>query len=107
MASSLEKWQEKEFNEFLKEKKSGIVEFSAPWCGGCKLIEPIILEMSEKFPEISFAQVNVGSNPKLASKMGVMSLPNILFFHNGKIIDQNIGLTNKTTLESKIKKILK
>ncbi len=107
MVSTLKKWQEKEFNEFIKAKKSGVIEFSAPWCGACKLIEPILNEVAKDFPEISLAQIDVSSNPKLAAKMGVMSIPNILFFSKGKVADQSIGMTNKTVLENKIKKILK
>ena len=72
-----------------------------------KLIEPILEELIKNFPDISFYKVDVSKNPGLASRMGVMSLPNILFFHHGKVTDQAIGFANKTTLENKIKKILK
>lgn len=107
MASGLKNFQEKEFNDFLKNKKSGVVEFGAPWCGACKLIEPILEELVKKFPKLDFIKIDVSKNPGLASRMGVMSLPNILFFSGGKVTDQAIGFANKTALENKIKKILK
>jgi thioredoxin 1 len=105
MASSLKEWQEKEFNEIMKSKRSAIIEFGAPWCTACKLTEPMIADLELKYKDVSFAKIDVGKSPGLASKMGVMSLPNILLIKNGKVIDQIIGATTKKILEEKIKKI--
>ena len=107
MASTLENWQEKDFNSFLKSKKIGVVEFGASWCAGCKLVEPIILDLSKRFKDLTFAKIDVAKNPGLASRMGVMSLPNILFLKNGKVAEQIIGSTVKKAIEEKIKKISK
>jgi thioredoxin 1 len=104
MSSALKEWQEKEFNHFLKDKSTGIVEFGAAWCSACKIVEPIVADVSSKFPKMSFARVDVAKNPGLASRMGVMSLPNILIIKHGKVIDQIIGACNAKTLETKIKK---
>jgi len=104
MVSTLENWQEKEFNNLLKSKKNGVVEFSAPWCGACKLIEPAILDLSKDFKNVTFAKINVSKSPGLASRMGVMSLPNILFINGGKVIDQIIGSTTKKAIQERIKK---
>lgn len=104
---TLTEWQEKEFNEFLKTKKNGVVEFGAPWCHACKLTEPLVAEMAVDHPDIVFAKIDVAKNPGLASRMGVMSLPNILFLNSGSVKEQIIGATNKKTLEDKLKKIAK
>ncbi len=105
MAFTLKKWQEKEFNEFLSDKISGVIEFGADWCNACKLTEPIIIEVAVKYPNLAFAKIDVAKNPGLASRMGVMSLPNILIFNKGKVVEQIIGATSAKNLEEKIKSI--
>lgn len=105
MDSALKNWQEKEFNEFIKSKKDGVIEFGAPWCAACKLIEPTIKDLAKDHKGIFFAKIDVAKNPGVASKMGVMSLPNILFIKGGKVIDQMIGSANKKILLEKIKKL--
>jgi thioredoxin 1 len=100
---NLQEFREKEFNELIKSKGNAVIEFGAPWCAACKLTEPIICEAQKKYPEISFAKIDVGKMPGIASRMGVMSLPNILVIKNGKVADQVIGTTTKKILEEKIK----
>lgn len=106
MASVLKEWDEKDFNQLLKNELAAIVEFGATWCGTCKQTEPMVAEVSLKFPEVSFSKIDVAKNPGLASRMGVMSLPNILIINKGKVVDQIIGATNRTALENKIKKLI-
>lgn len=103
MQSELNEWNEKEFNQFLKDKKSGVVEFGAVWCNACKSTEPIISGVAKKHPDLSFGKIDVAKNPGLASRMGVMSLPNIFIIKKGKVADQIIGATNAKILENKIK----
>lgn len=100
----LPEWSEKEFNAFLKNKEHGLVEFSAPWCNACKTIEPIIAEIAKNHPHVVFAKIDVSKNAGLASRMGVMSLPNIIFLNGGGIKDQVIGTTSRKILEEKVKK---
>lgn len=102
---SLPEWQEKEFDEFLKAKKSGVVEFGAPWCGACKATEPQIEKSAQKYQGLEFAKIDVGKNSALASKMGVMSLPNVIVFKEGKVIEQMIGMTTANILNEKLAKI--
>lgn len=104
---ALKEITEKEFNEALKNKHHGVVEFSAPWCAACKATEPILEDLSKSFESLFFAKVDVAKSPGLASRMGVMSLPNILFLNGGSVKDQIIGATTKKNLEEKIKKIVK
>lgn len=105
MISVLENWQEKDFNDFIKSKKTGLILFSAPWCAACKLTTPIIEDLAKNNPDFPFAKIDVSKNPGLASKMGIMSLPNILLINGGKVKDQIIGSTNKKEIETKIKKL--
>lgn len=103
MVSSLKEFQESEFNELVKSKKNAVVEFGAPWCTACKLTEPIIAEAETSNQNIIFAKIDVGKSPGLASRMGVMSLPNVLVIKAGKVVDQIIGATTKKVLDEKIK----
>ena len=107
MSAQLVDWQEKEFNEALKAKSLSVIEFGAPWCGACKTTEPIIVELAKTYPNIKFAKVDVAKNPALASRMGVMSLPNILIVSEGKVLDQVIGAGSRAKIEEKIKKLTK
>jgi len=101
----LNEWQEKDFNEAMKNKISCVVEFGAPWCAACKATEPIVAEIAQNHPKIKFAKIDVAKNTGLASRMSVMSLPNILVIENGKVKDQIIGKANKKVIEEKIRKI--
>ena len=105
MAFILEGWQEKDFSNFLKNKGVGVIEFGAPWCAACKIIDPILEGLSREHKDITFSKIDVSKNPGIASRMGVMSLPNILFINGGKVKDQIIGSTTKTSISEKIKKL--
>ena len=104
---SLPEWQEKDFNDFISKGGTGVVEFGAPWCAACKATEPNMVEVSQTQKGMDFAKIDVGKNPELASKMGVMSLPNVIIFSNGKVKEQMIGMTPVKTLQEKLAKIAK
>lgn len=103
--SDLPEFKEEEFNNLLKSKKSGLVLFGAPWCAACKLVKPILKNLMANFPKVSFAEIDVAKSPGLASRLKVMSLPNLLFINDGKIFDQIIGVTGRQDIEEKLKNI--
>ncbi|MEK7142902.1 MAG: thioredoxin domain-containing protein [Patescibacteria group bacterium] len=105
--SKLRRITDKEFFEIIK-KGYNIVEFGAPWCQACKMIEGELEDLAKTWNDkIMFYQIDVSKYPGLSARFGVMSLPNILFFHNSKVVSQLIGSTSKKNLETEIKKILK
>lgn len=106
MTTSLVEWQENEFNEALKQENLCVVEFSAPWCNACKITEPAVVEVAGNLPEAKFAKVDVSKNPGLASRMGVMSLPNILIIVKGQVKEQIIGAANKSKIDEKVRKYI-
>ncbi len=107
MPGKVKELKEKDFSKTVK-KGISLIDFWAPWCHGCKAIAPHLDDLAKNYnDDILFYKVNVIDNPELSSKYGVMSLPNILIFKNGKIINQIIGTTNKQKLEAVIKKALK
>lgn len=105
MASHLDELSEGNFEKMMKEKGNSIVEFSAKWCGACKVTEPVLVEASKKYSDVKFFKIDVNGDSTLAAKMGVMSLPNIFFIKEGKIAEQTIGVITVKELEEKIKKI--
>ena len=84
-----------------------IVDFGAGWCVPCRKIEPILHDIAKEYQGvIRVAEVNVDTSPQLAMKYGVRSVPSILFFKGGQVIDQVIGSVTKSTLLKKLQDIL-
>lgn len=107
MSGKVQELSEKDFAEKLKNKKV-LIDFWAPWCHACKSVEPYLDELAQIYNDgVLFYKINVAKNPGIASRYGVMSLPNMLFFDNGKVKGQITGTTSKKAIEDKIKKITK
>ena len=81
-----------------------IVDFWAEWCGPCRIVAPIVEQLAEDFEEqgLVVGKLDVDSNPQTASRFGVRSIPSILFFKDGELVDSVIGAVPKSQLEKKI-----
>lgn len=107
MASKLKELDEKNFKEFINQEFA-LVSFWAPWCHACHRMMPILEGLMSNYKgKATFAKMNVTKSPGLSSRYGVMSLPNVLFFKKGKVVEQIIGVSTKKTIEEKISKIIK
>ena len=96
-----------EFNEFTL-KGLALIDFYAEWCMPCLMMAPILDELSEKFKKnINFGKVNVEDNQELAQKFNISSIPNMILFKDGKMVDQFIGSISPEELEEKLAKHLK
>ncbi|MFW2516755.1 thioredoxin [Aliarcobacter butzleri] len=84
-----------------------LVDFWAPWCGPCRMLAPAIDQLAEEFEnKAKICKVNTEEEPDLTSEYQVRSIPTILFFKNGEIVDQMIGSTTKAKLEEKLNSLL-
>ena len=80
-----------------------IIDFYADWCGPCKMIAPLIDELAKEYAgKMKIGKVDVDTNPKMATEYGVMSIPTIIFFKSGKVMNQLVGVVNKLDLKRKI-----
>ena len=88
--------------DFNKEIESGLVlvDFYADWCGPCKMISPIIEQLASERANTKFIKVNVDIHEDIARSYGIMSIPTIIVFKNGEIVNQNIGFAPKEVIES-------
>ena len=92
------------FDELVlqSDKKPVVVDF-AEWCGPCKMIGPIIDEMSKDYEgKALIGKVNVDQNANVSAQFGVRSIPTVLFIKNGEVVDKSVGAVPKATLDSKL-----
>jgi thioredoxin 1 len=93
--------------EILKADKPALVDFWAPWCGPCRPLGSTVEALAGQYRgQLKVAKVNIDDNPKTAETYGVMSIPTLILFKEGKILDTIVGLVPKERLEAFIKKAL-
>ncbi len=93
--------------EVLQAKGLVMVDFGAEWCGPCKVLGPIVEEIAKEYEgKLKVGEVNVDENNGLAGRYGIMSIPTLKFFKDGKIVGELIGAAPKNMIEEQIKKYL-
>ncbi|MAX11012.1 MAG: thioredoxin [Chloroflexi bacterium] len=84
-----------------------LVDFWADWCGPCKMAAPIVDELAEEFDgKVKFAKVDVDTNPQTSLSFGIRSIPSLLVFKDGKVIDQVVGAVPKAVLKKRLEEAL-
>ena len=92
-------------SEFSSKIKSGkvLVDCYADWCGPCKMLSPIIDQVAKENDTCSFYKLNVDDNEEIAREYGIMSIPTLLIFNDGKLINTSVGLKSKEEINDLIK----
>ena len=89
------------FKEIVSDGKGTVIlDFWAEWCGPCMMIAPLVAELSEKHPEITFCKVNVDDEPAIAAAYGIVSIPTLIKFKDGKEADRSVGYAGAEMLEA-------
>lgn len=82
-----------------------LVDFWAPWCGPCRMIAPVLDQLDEELGDkVKITKLNVDENPETASRFGVMSIPTLLLFKDGQVVDKIVGAGPKEMFENMLKK---
>ena len=91
------------FDELLQEEKLVIVDFWATWCGPCRMLSPLLDEVEEEMADrIEVVKVNVDDADEIAMRYRIMSIPTLIFFKNGQMVDRTVGAMPKSMLVDKI-----
>ena len=91
------------FDELLQSEKLVIVDFWATWCGPCRMLSPLLDEVEEEMADkVTVVKVNVDDADEIAMRFRIMSIPTLLFFKNGEMVDRSVGAMPKSALVDKI-----
>ena len=107
MAQALHLTQDEFDREILQSDQPALVDFWAPWCGPCQMMGPTIDTLAGDYAgRVKVAKVNVDDAPDLATRYGIRSIPSLLFFNNGHVVDQLVGVQPESVLAAKLNDLL-
>ncbi|MHA1648822.1 MAG: thioredoxin family protein [Candidatus Helarchaeota archaeon] len=95
------------FWDAIRNNEKVLIDCFADWCGPCKMIEPIFVQLAKVYKDIFFGRINVDYAPQIARHFQIQAIPLILFFRNGKLINQVLGAQSYSALDSQIRRLMR
>ena len=89
--------------EVLENNKTVLIDFWASWCGPCRMLTPIVDQFANENAEVVVGKINIDEQDDLASKYGVMSIPTLLVFKNGQVVNKAVGVISKNAMAELVK----
>ncbi len=106
MIPMVENLTDKTFEEFVRSNPVAVVDFWAAWCAPCRFLSPVIEELAREHNAVAFGKLNVDENRATPMRFGIMSIPTLLYFKDGKLVDKTVGALPKGAIEKRLGKIL-
>jgi thioredoxin 1 len=102
----VEKLTDETFGEFIGNNRVAVVDCWAAWCFPCRFLSPVIDELVNENGGVAFGKLNVDENRAIPMKYGIMSIPTLLYFRDGKLVDKSVGALPKEELQKRLDKLL-
>ena len=96
----------KSFEEFVSQNRIAVIDFHADWCMPCRIVSPRLTELSNEMNNIAFGKINVDENADVAQRFGIVSIPTIIIFKEGKQIDEMVGTQPKDRIKELVEKYI-
>ena len=95
------------FDKFTQQNAAVVIDIWAPWCGPCRMVSPIVDRLSEKYNgKVAFGKLNSDDNSDKAGALGIMSIPTLLFYKQGKLVDRIVGAYPEDTITEHVQQLL-
>ncbi|HIS33745.1 MAG TPA: thioredoxin [Candidatus Avirikenella pullistercoris] len=95
------------YEELIASGKPVVIDFWAEWCGPCRMVAPLIDELSKEYEgQVTIGKCDVDNNDDVAAKFSIRNIPTVIFIKDGKVVDKQVGATTKAALEAKVKALL-
>ncbi len=95
------------FDGFAQKNAAVVIDVWAPWCGPCRMVSPIVDRLSEKYTgKVAFGKMNSDDNGEKAGSLGIMSIPTLLFYRQGKLVDRIVGAYPEDVIDEHIRRLL-
>ena len=95
------------YEELIASGKPVVIDFWAEWCGPCRMVAPLIDELSKEYEgQVTIGKCDVDNYDDVAAKFSIRNIPTVIFIKDGKVVDKQVGATTKAALEAKVKALL-